>query len=400
MLAPFSGRVPLPFSSGVTRIETTTPDRDHLAQPVTSRPSDVRSRPQPPARLSLRRTLLCFFTFLACAEVPPPETPKAEVDPAVLKRLDEAASAHREMQEALAATPSSDREMCEFQVGDCRLFVQEQQDRLLAGEESSRCQVLPDAAAKIQCMANLLVGRGEHEALTDYYAFHDACTQQILTCTDGLAARALASAAESRFRTRREELEATERGLQARARVEGTKAGTAYLRATLPPAASSACDLSDQIDSCMTPVRAMQREFEDALRQEQYDEARATALYEERAQAEQACRAPEIACLQEALADYGLLPEARPVTRRNLQLLVRREGLKGRVDARAASGCVDRLTSEHQERIVGAYVTYVREPVLYYRRELDRAFRGLHEAQVACLTARARTQSNDRSAKR
>jgi hypothetical protein len=45
-------------------------------------------------------------------------------------------------------------------------------------------------------------------------------------------------------------------------------------------------------------------------------------------------------------------------------------------------------------------VTYVREPVLYFRRELDRAFRDLHEAQVACLTARARVEPSGASAKR
>jgi hypothetical protein len=40
---------------------------------------------------------------------------------------------------------------------------------------------------------------------------------------------------------------------------------------------------------------------------------------------------------------------------------------------------------EHQAGIVSAYVAYVREPVLYFRTQLDKAFLELHQAQVSCL---------------
>jgi hypothetical protein len=90
--------------------------------------------------------------------------------------------------------------------------------------------------------------------------------------------------------------------------------------------------------------------------------------------------------LLSALPRYGVFPESRKWVERNLALLTQRQTLAAG-DAERGAACIQDLQAEHQAEIVAAYVTYAREPVLYFRTQLDKAFLKLHQAQVSCLTA-------------
>jgi hypothetical protein len=81
-----------------------------------------------------------------------------------------------------------------------------------------------------------------------------------------------------------------------------------------------------------------------------------------------------------------VFPESRKWVERNLALLTQRQTLAAGAAAQGAS-CIADLQAEHQAEIVAAYVSYAREPVLYFRTQLDKAFLKLHQAQVSCLTA-------------
>ena len=90
------------------------------------------------------------------------------------------------------------------------------------------------------------------------------------------------------------------------------------------------------------------------------------------------------------MRSYGV-PESRKWVDRNLGLLSERQDLLARVSLASGNHCVTALQQQHQAGIVSAYVTYVREPVLYFRTQLDKAFLALHQAQVSCLAARPQT---------
>lgn len=344
-----------------------------------------------------RRTcvvLLAALLWSGCSEQSPAQSP-ASNNPAAERRLATAIQAQERLEADLSAVPERDREACEFRVGDCMQEVADQRQSLLEGEGMWSCKALPEPSSQTKCIADELSQHGKQAAVASYYEYEQTCTRQILACTADLAAASQASALETRFRARLDQVQAMPQARASQNQLEAKKAELAYLRTTLPPDASAVCDQSAEREQCEHAGDAKERTIETELRRDEADLEHAAAMHSEVETARAACYEPEIACLTDALGRYGLLPEARKMINRNFTLLEKRQELASRVSPRYRAGCMTRPTAAQQGRIVGAYVKYAHEPVLFFRTQLDKEFAALHEAQIACLTNHANVPASD-----
>ena len=313
--------------------------------------------------------------------VAPPRNLQAE------RRLAAAAAAREGAEARLAAVDARSRERCEFQVGDCQILINEQRDELMSAEQLSACNVMPEPAAKTRCMADELVKRHKHVELAAFYANDSACMRTVLACTDQLSQSAVQAAVELRAGRRERELGALPRGAAALSRTTIIEAKIGYLRSTLPPPQAKACEPSDEVDRCSRAAMEYEDQLESELDKDDYHPDVALGLLEQLAKASSLCLEPELACLGATLEAHGVYPEAKKWVARNLALLERREEIGSALPPSARARCVKGASNEHQARIVAAYVAYAREPVLYFRVQLDKAFLAMHESEVACLGA-------------
>lgn len=330
------------------------------------------------------------LALAGCAgSVPPLAAPPAR-NPEAERRLEVAADLREETEAKLAAVPPRGREKCEFQVGDCAILVGEERDRLMKTEQLSECNVMPDRAGKTRCLADELVKRQKHAELAALYANDTACMRTVLACTAQLDKDAARVAVEVRAGERQRELAALPRGAAATSAAAIAEAKIGYLRSTLPPSQATACEPGDEVDRCTRAAATYEDQFEAELDKDDYDPGVALGLLEQFAKAHSLCREPEIVCLSKTLEAHGLYPEAKKWVASNLALLERRQELSVGLPQRTRTRCISGASKEHQPHIVGAYVAYAREPVLYFRIQLDKAFLAMHESQVACLGSQAK----------
>src|SRR5690606_2405443 len=97
------------------------------------------------------------------------------------------------------------------------------------------------------------------------------------------------------------------------------------------------------------------------------------------------CYEPEYSCLTARARKYGATAETTRALKRNIEIIKQRERLSMRVAEQTANQCKQEAVTQHQKSIVSAYKTYAKQPVLFFRRQLHRAFLKMHEEQVACL---------------
>jgi hypothetical protein len=310
-------------------------------------------------------------------------------DPAAEKQLASVQSERDRVEEKLSAVEARDRELCAFRVGDCEIAVKEQRDDLMDSEDLSKCRVMEDTADVTRCMADALVTKGKHAALAAFYANDVSCKQTVLACTDGLVKDAHDAATLVRAGKRERELQALARGAAAANAMTVAEDEIAYLRATLPPSQSGACPADDAHERCLRAANTFEDQFQVELEKDEFNRDVALGLLEKQAKAHSLCTQPEIACLSKTLESHGLYPEAKKWVTRNFDALERRQQFASRVPAGPRARCLTEVSKGHQGRIVNAYVAYVRENVLFFRMQLDKAFLEMHESQAACLKGRA-----------
>ncbi|HVU01673.1 MAG TPA: hypothetical protein VHE30_07975 [Polyangiaceae bacterium] len=333
----------------------------------------------------VRSSFVGAWLAVGCVEALPPPV-VVQHDPSAVKRMEAARTEHDELEATLALVVKPRREQCEFSNGDCRILVSDERDAIIKKEDLSDCNALPDPVGRLGCVASALRARGKEGELASFYEYESSCTKALLACTSELDARAAANAVEARADARRRELELSPKGALASSLPDAARARVEYLRATLPPAASASCDLSDSITECVSALSSRKDELSSMFRDESYAAPDALSLHQSIEAAEAKCRDPEIECLTHALEPYGLFPEARKWVERNMAELGQRSELASRVSPRTRASCTVSASTEHQDRIVQAYVAYTREPVLYFRERLDKAFLSLHDSEIACLS--------------
>jgi hypothetical protein len=317
-----------------------------------------------------------------CAVSPPLAT---RDDGASERRLQQARAKYRDLQERLHGVLAEHVASCKMTGDDCTLQVAEARGRLTS-TYNLPCDDQPDADSKAACVTSKLEGHGHARELAEYFALENWCVSKLLTCTADLASKMHQAEAEKRFAQRQQLLESAPASEAAKSAAAAQRAQIDYLKSSLPPEASPLCPAPADADACQQRASNEAQRLEERLRQDPYDAVAAVTAYEALKHLEASCQRPELECLLSALPRYGVFPESRKWVERNLALLTQRQTLAAG-DAERGAACIQDLQAEHQAEIVAAYVTYAREPVLYFRTQLDKAFLKLHQAQVSCLTA-------------
>jgi hypothetical protein len=302
--------------------------------------------------------------------------------------LQKVRSDHQELLARLAKAPADDVASCKLNAGDCLLQVSESRAQMVRTYRLDPCEQQPDPESKAACVTKQLEDGRHTGPLASYYALENWCLGKLTACTVVRAEEARLAVLDQRFELRKQTLEAEPAATTARSLVQLTRAKISYLRTSLPPNGSEQCQAAKDVDACQARVAAGQQALDEQLRLDEYAASAGLQQYEALKQLEASCDAPELACLSSALANYGVLPEARKLVDRNLALLAQRQELASRLREPESSECVTGPQLAHQSEIVAAYVPYVREPVLYFRMQLDKAFLSLHQAQITCLSSR------------
>ena len=298
---------------------------------------------------------------------------------------------HTELLKLLASAPADQRESCRSTAGDCLLQVAESRGRLVSSLRMSSCEEAPDAEARSSCFSNQLEGGGHTRELTAYFSLENWCFKQLTSCTQTKAEEARIAALDTRFITRKQAMEAAPEARAARSAVLLGRARVEYLRASLPPDASI-CQRDAAFESCHARVEADRHALDERLHQDDQDATATSSSYVAIEQAEASCGQPELDCLSSSLSSYGVYPESRKWVERNLALLAERQQLLSSVDDEGRDRCIAQAQGQQQAEIVSAYVAYVRQPVLYFRVQLDKSFLALHQAEVSCLGATRKRQ--------
>lgn len=307
---------------------------------------------------------------------PPEETLKLK---SLLIRQDASLSEWR------AAKPAF-QEACEVKVGDCRLLVGEKREEFLRRQGIATCKV-PDADQEARCIADYRLKRGDINATLEYFTTAEWCLDQMLACIKDELEKSAADAKVSQALAREREVERGTAGTLAHARIGHLSEKINYLRATLPPDADHECaklqDRGDCVAQAQASLPKLREEYEKS--DSDFDAKRASQIYETETMEEAKCYAPEFECLNSRLEKYGEMAESRVVLDQVFATLEKRQQLVEKVGFGASVPCIDATTSDHQQEIIKAYQAYAREPVLYFRMQLHRAFLSLHRAQVSCL---------------
>ncbi|HVY30165.1 MAG TPA: hypothetical protein VHB79_26590 [Polyangiaceae bacterium] len=336
----------------------------------------------------MRTKLALAFLLLGCAPESVQPQPAEGAD--AQRRLQGIRAEHEALAKRLASAPADHLEACRSTSGDCLLQVAEQRGKLVSQFALNPCEDSATSESRSSCVTQQLEGAGHPRELAEYYSLESWCMKQLSACTTKRVEQAKTDALNERQLARQRAAERTPEGLAAMSGVELVKARVEYVRATLPPSVD-VCAPDASFEACQERVENERSAFHDSLRGESYDDKAATSAYVAVAHSEAACRQPELDCLSATLSKYGVFPESRKLVDRNLALLGERQKLLGQVSSEAGQHCLTSAQKQRQADIVSAYVAYAREPVLYFRMQLDKAFSELHQDEINCLSAGRKT---------
>jgi hypothetical protein len=293
---------------------------------------------------------------------------------------------HDALVEKLAAEPPQALTKCELGAGDCLVLVAERRVELTERHGLRTCGAGNETGDT--CLIEQLRGTHNERAISDYVTFKNWCFVQVLECVEATASEETEQTIETRGQSRRRKVEASPPVVEQWHAVETAQARVDYLRATLPPQAGAVCALPE-VSDCHHAIAQRLSDLDAEFGIDEYDEGRAARTYAAIKHEEAACFRPELYCLTNALAPYGLAPESRALLDRNLAALDRRQKLAFSADPDAQAECVSGEETRHETAIDAAFQAYTRAPVLRARLQLEQAELALHEAQIACFAARS-----------
>jgi len=329
---------------------------------------------------------LTFALSLAigCAAAPAPE-PVAP-DTASEGKLKIATQLHTQLATQLGAAPHDDLVHCQTTSGDCLISVAERRDEIVSSNYLNACRD-PDAEKQGPCIVHALEESHKSSELAAYLETENWCSKKLLECTAALASDAAHQAARQRIKERRALIEADPRSVAATSLPEFAKEKLAFVRSTLPPKAQDNCSGSAP-PQCAQPLKAPRAAFEAEIAKApaSYDTARAQSLYVAIYEAEADCTAPELSCLQRAMAQYGGSTESEKLFQQNLGLLGKQQQIRAKLDPDAADECLSSGVAQYRDRIISSYQGYAGNPAAPALVQLQKAFVTLHNTQLACLS--------------
>jgi hypothetical protein len=334
----------------------------------------------------MRRALfisLLVSRLAACVPIAPEPESRSSASVAELK------STMAQCDELLArfkkATPEQ-QQACEVTAGDCQMLVNEKRNRFIQEQGRDDCRQ-PDADTEARCNVDKLLTYGDVTLATEYFKANLWCLEQLAQCIATREEQAESDSTAALATSRRNDIERSDTAVAELARVSLAEEKIKYIRATLPPDAETECSEAKPQSSCLEAAHEKEstytKEFDKT--EQEYQRPRAAKLYEEMTAAEATCYKPELDCLLSRLSKYGETAETRLVLENNFKVLEQRQRLVVKLGPESAQACLDKSTNAHQADIIQSYLAYVREPVLFFRRQLHRAFLTLHQAQVDCL---------------
>jgi hypothetical protein len=285
-----------------------------------------------------------------------------------------------------AKAPPEHQQACEIDVGDCRLTVNEKREKLIQNRGRVNCRT-QDPEREARCIAEEMLGREDLTLALEFYNADIWCHDQLIACITKQASKAVTDSVTAQANKRRLDLEQSKDGIAERARGSFAAEKVKYIRATLPPEAEGDCEDVKTTDRCVESAREKESEYlkEFDKSESDYHFETAKRLLSNLNQAEAACYKPEIDCLLARLPKYGETKDTIPALEKNFALLEQRQRWFVKLGPEYAQHCIDEGTTAHQPEIIRSYLAYVREPVLFFRRQLHRAFLTMHQAQVDCL---------------
>ncbi|HVJ21447.1 MAG TPA: hypothetical protein VM686_38815 [Polyangiaceae bacterium] len=324
--------------------------------------------------------VLCALLLVCCAEGGTEQAKSGDSS-----SLNGLLKEHGDLTQALAAVPASEREECELHSGDCLVLVRERREKLVASHGLSSCPGNGE-----DCLFTQLEGKGKQSEVSEYVTFKNWCMKEVLGCTDKAGAQAKTRSTEEKAQKRLQKIELSPSALAAGNEVETGRQRVDYLRKTLPPkAGEGVCELSD-VASCQKQVEQQQKDFSATLTADDFDEPKAVEAYTAIKRSEAACFEPELKCLSDALNPYGMFPESRKLLEQNFTRIAERQKLVASAAPDAELACVADLEAEQTPAIEAAFKEYSRKPILFNRMRLEKTYISLHEAQIACLTKKAK----------
>jgi hypothetical protein len=324
----------------------------------------------------------------ACGSAKPAEPVR---DPAAEKRFSEAMRHRDELEKQYRAVAVDMRTTCEARVGDCLLEVGDRRADFLYEHSSSSCRAEANSDLEVRCVARGLPALGQANAAAEYFTFEGRCFEQLIKCTAGLESKAEDEARVARIKQRLQELQSSTQATRLSDAIDSTREKVIYLRGTLPPSGEGVCKEFSDVSACEAKAEAPYPRLETILGQDdaEYDKVSATKLYLKMLSDQAACHDPEFKCLMGKLAQFGETNETRRWLNQNLAVLEQRQELVNQLGSDIAQPCLNDGVAKFQSRIIQGYKQYAREPVMFFRAQLHRAFLALHKDQVACLSSKA-----------
>lgn len=342
----------------------------------------------------LRSVTLLFCSILAACAATREAAPIR--DPNAVKLFNEASAQRDKTRAQWEAAKPEERQYCETKAGDCKLQVTDERDELIASHSVPQCREQMDSDHEATCIADELVKRGTPEPATKYYKSDVWCLEKLARCLAKHQAELAEESRVARLTHRRNEIVTSPQGVAWHSRVAAASEKIKYIRATLPPDADGECQQENENVDCDVAMKQRNAELENELAKAEgeFDEKKATKLYEQLTKVEASCYEPELKCLAKTVSKYGETNESRRWLQRNFDLLDKRQRLIEKAGDNASTPCLESAVASHQADIIQSYRAYVREPVLFFRTQLHRSFFALHKSQIDCLGGAAAPDAN------
>jgi hypothetical protein len=248
-----------------------------------------------------------------------------------------------------------------------------------------------EAGEAIIAIAQPTPRQGEGEALKRYYDYYMSCFGGVAACIAKVEDKQAAAALASLIEKRRKVFFSSGLTRELELKLMTVEAQMQYARTTLPPAGDSACKDLPEAKKCQQRGIDAMTALEEylTLPPKRYDEKEAQERLEKAKQTEIECVTIEQDCVIEALGKFGATARTRELLRQNFELLATRQKLQGETDSVASDQCLRQGQEEHAAYIVANYGQYARQPVEYFRIQMHRAFKKVHQAQIRCMRAQS-----------
>jgi len=363
--------------------------KSHLRS-LSGTPSPLVSRS--PFLLAVLARVVPLALLAACstAPQPAPKAPAADTD----AKLEAAKQARADLTTRVAAAPADILALCRTTSGDCLISLAERREELVAKHYLNACRD-PDPEKQNPCVARELERKGERAALASFYETDNWCSRALLECVTAYGSNAEQMAIRKRTQDRREQIEAAPESVVAERAPDFAKEKRDFVRSIVPPNGQAECAPSTP-EACEKSLTAPRAEFEAELAKPPaaYDAKRALSLYAAIQRSKANCGVRELDCLQGQLSQYGANAESDKLLKQNLSLITQQQSLRGNADPEAAETCISAGVAQYGERIVNAYQAYAAAPASAGLVRLQKAFIGMHQAQLWCLMPLAKRGKN------